>query len=247
MFIVIYLMPALALLIILDGIREPFIKKETKKLLSQYYSSDPELNLFFNKFIETYSQYYETIFQKNEIYKRIFIAEALMAYSITTISLYKFKYNSEISISLIKGIKDIVIKKISILIPTISTQYIESCYISREKQYKIFFQNVINRLFLTENKINKLYHRIFFMTILNTKIFYDKDISYFEHTPNAIPLINEKIFNNIDFSTIDIKTENKNFLKMTYSIYTDCNSLTEKLNNLLKEENILSKKLRKII
>ena len=85
------------------------------------------------------------------------------------------------------------------------------------------------------------------MTILNTKIFYDKDISYFEHTPNAIPLINEKIFNNIDFSTIDIKTENKNFLKMTYSIYTDCNSLTEKLNNLLKEENILSKKLRKII
>lgn len=247
MFIVIYLMPALAILIILDGIREPLINKETKKLLYQYYSSDPELNLFFNNFIETYSQYYETIFPKNEIYKKIFIAEALITYSITTIALYKFKYNSEISTSLIRGIKNIVIDKISILIPTVSTQYIENCYIFREKQYKIFFQNVINRLFLTENKINKLYNKIFFMTILNTKIFYDKDIVYFEHTPNAIPLINEKNFNNTDFSTIDIKTENKSFLKMAYSIYTECNILAEKLNNLLKEENILSKKLRKII
>lgn len=232
---------------VIDTIREPFINKETDRLLSKYYSSLPELCNACEKYIDISYQYYGKIFSTNKIYEKIFVAEILMAYIINAIYLYELQYSKQISDPLSNGLKELLKEKICTIIPIVSAAYVDECYCFRKKQYRIFFKNAMNKLFLTEKDIKKQRNKLFFMTLLNIKIFYYRDINYFENNDKAIPLVNEKVFSKESYESVNIINEQKIFLQMIYLIYNGCMSLFELLASVSDQEESLCKRIRKII
>lgn len=235
------------LLTILDIIREPFVDKETNILLSKYYSSETELLNLTERCIKIASLYYNKIFPTNPIYKKIFIAEVIQAVFINSSILYLLNHNNEISIALKEGIELIVQKVLNNFIPIVQSNYIKDCYTFRIKQYAKFFENSMNKLFLTQNDIVEQQHKLFFMTLSNIKVFYNKDIEYFEQSEEAIPLVNERSFNVTPYKVINIKTEKRIFLEMLYMLYKECRLLAVQMNKLITEEPKLRKNIEKII
>lgn len=202
---------------------------DQKKLFSKCFASDENLLKIIDNCINISEDYFDAIALSDPIHKKIYISEVIQAVIVNSLSMFIDMINSKPPRYLIKGLSLMNKEIVKTYIPTVTENYINSCYYFRINQYKAFYYYTANSKLYKHDEIKKNNADLHMAALAQLEVFYNNDIMFFQTNTYAIPIVNESAFKKLHFTYINLDCVDADYKCMIIKLQQECVAFAKRL------------------